>query len=215
MSSTATIRGLVELDLRDTGNATWSDAQLDRHIQRAVREYSLFNPLEDKDTLTTTAGSRDIDISTLAPRIRVVAVEYPTGLYPKSWAAFSVWINLLTLEIYAAPAGVENVTIYWHKLHTLHATVDASSTFPADDDDLIATGAVGYAAQELVAVTANKVNVGGEEAWGRYTALAGERLRDFRDRCRKLPAASRIKTGRTYTPIDAAFKTETTDPGPL
>ena len=218
MSSTATIRALVENDLKDTTNLIWSDAEIDRHIQRAVREYSQLSPLETKTTLVTVAGSREIDIVTptpLTPLIRIVATEWPTGSYPPEYVPFTLWGNKLTLDVTGAPPSIQNVFVFWHKEHTLHATVDASSTFPPTHDDIIATGAAGYAAQQLVASVANKVNVGGEEAWGRYKSLADERLRTFHAMLQAMPQVSRVQSSRIYTPQDARLRSQTTDPGPM
>jgi hypothetical protein len=215
MSSTATIRGYVELDLRDTGNADWSDAQLNRHIERAVREYSHLNPLEVKSALTTNSNSRVVAISTLVPRIGIVAAEYPTGEYPPSFVPFSKWADEITLDLAGTPSGTPAVNVYWHKEHTLHATVDANSTFPTTDDELIATGAAAYAALEMAIEISNKVNVGGDEAWGKFKALGDLRLKQFQEMLANHPAASRIKTSRLYTPIDARLRSQTTDPGPV
>lgn len=93
MSNLATIRATVRTDLHDedTSNQRWSDAELNRHIARALQEYSLHAPLETKSTVQTTAGSRDLSVSSLTPRIRLVAAEYPTGAYPPNFVPFSLW----------------------------------------------------------------------------------------------------------------------------
>ena len=49
----------------------WSDDEPDRNIERAVRETSLVAPLEAKAILTTTAGSRDLSLTSLADRIAI------------------------------------------------------------------------------------------------------------------------------------------------
>ena len=78
------MRTRVRRDLRDTDptDERWSDDELDRHIERAVRELSLAAPVEVVATLTTSAGSRDLDVSALADRVSIDAVEYPAGQYP-------------------------------------------------------------------------------------------------------------------------------------
>ena len=83
------MRTRVRRDLRDTDPAheRWSDDELDRHIERAVRELSLAAPVEVVATLTTAAGSRDLDVSTLTGRVSIDAVEYPAGQYPPAFAA--------------------------------------------------------------------------------------------------------------------------------
>jgi hypothetical protein len=213
MSDLATIRATVRTDLHDedSANERWSDGELDRHISRALLDYSQHAPLETKSTLQTTAGSRDIDVSGLAPRIRIVAAEYPTGAYPPSFVPFSLWGDTLTLQVAGAPASVADVDVYWHQPHT----INGSSTFPDAHDDIIATGAAGYAALEWASFASNRVNVGGDDVWGRYMEFANVRLAEFRERLRRLPEANRARSSRLYTPADARFASQTTDPGPV
>ena len=66
----------------DAQNYRWTDDVLDRHIQRSVEEVSIASPREVKATLTTTADSRELSLSTLTDLISIEAVEYPTGKYP-------------------------------------------------------------------------------------------------------------------------------------
>ena len=49
----AEVRANVRKDLHDEDSAAyrWTDAVLDRHITRAVREYSIEAPLEQRTTL--------------------------------------------------------------------------------------------------------------------------------------------------------------------
>lgn len=215
MSSTATLRGRVELDLRDTGNAVWSDAQLDRGIERAVREYSHFNPLQTKTTVPTNSNSRVINIASLTPRIRVVAVEYPTGEYPHAFVPFGQWGDDLEMDIVETPSGTPNTVVWWEKEHTQHATTDSSCTYPATDDELIVVGAAGYALLEFAGYISNRVNVGGEEAWGKYKALGDERVARFLAGCKRHPNFARVRPGRLYSTLAPRLTSQTTDPGPL
>ncbi len=212
MSSLATIRADVRKDLHDEDATAyrWTDAVLDRHIKRAVLEYSQVSPLEQKTTLTTTAGSRDISIATLTPRLRTVAAEWPTGKYPPAYVPFVVWGDTLTLDVAGAPGGVENVNVYWHKAHSINGSV----TFPSSHDDIIAGGAAGYAALEWASFASNRVNVGGDDVWGRYTEFANVRLQSFREGLRRLPEANRLHSGQFYVAQPARFRSQTTDPGP-
>ena len=212
MSNLVTMRATVRTDLHDEDptNERWTDAELDRHIRRTLLEYSLHSPLEIKSTLLTVAGSRDIAVSSLAPRVRVVAVEFPTGEYPPGYISFSLWGDTLTLPVTAAPTTAQDVNIYWHQAHS----INGSTTFPAAHDDIIATGAAAYAALEWASFSSTRLNVGGDEVWGRYMEFANVRLAAFKERLRQLPEVNRAKTARLYTPVDTRFTSETTDPGP-
>ena len=91
MTTITTIRALVRKDLHDedASNYRWTDAVLDRHTGRAVNEYSIAAPLEQKSTLTTTAGSRDLSVASLANLIDIEAVEWPVGQFPPARVAWS------------------------------------------------------------------------------------------------------------------------------
>ena len=172
------MRGRLRKDLHDedTANQRWTDGELDRHIQRAVRDLSLSAPLEAKANLSTTAGSRDLSVAGLTDLVAVEAVEYPAGDYPPTYVPYSVWLSTLTMLIDAAPGGVESVNVYHTKLHTLDAT---SSTLPSRFEDVVATGAGAYAALEWASFATNRVNVGGQDVWRDYLTWGQERLAEF------------------------------------
>ena len=125
----ATMRGKIRKDLHDEDPQSyrWTDAVLDRHIAHAVRELSFALPREEMATLSTTTGSRDLPLSSLADLVQVEAVEYPTGKYPPSYAQFSIWKDTLTILMDQAPGGIEQVKVYYGRVHTLD---DTTSTIP-------------------------------------------------------------------------------------
>jgi hypothetical protein len=197
----ATIRARVRQDLHDEDNTAyrWTDAVLDRHIGRAAGEYSLHAPLEQKSTLTTTAGSRDISIASLAGLIDVEAVEWPVGEFPPRLLGFSQWQTTLTLDTLNAPSAAENVYVYWTRTHTLDG---ASSTIPVQHEDLIAIGAAAYAALDWTSFAVNRINTGGDDVWGRYKAFGDERLRDFRRELARIGRKNAVRARRLYS-VDA------------
>jgi hypothetical protein len=186
-----------DLHDEDAANYRWSDGELDRHIQHAVREFSLAAPLEAKTSLTTTAGSRDLSISSLTDLVGIEAVEYPTGKYPPLYARFSVWLTTLTLLIDSTPAGAEPVNVFWTKLHTIDGS---SSTVPARFEDVIADGAGGYAALEWASFSTNRVNVGGRDIWREYLAWGQERLAAFQRALARHGRRNAVRARRLYTP---------------
>ena len=204
MTTLADVRARVRQDLHDEDAAAyvWSDAVLDRHITHAVNDYSVDAPLEQKSTLTTTAGSRDISISSLTDLVAIERVEWPVGSYPQQFTGFSLWGTTLTLDCASAPAGVENVYVYWTKKHSLGAT----STLPTPHEDLVAVGAVAYAALDRETLTINKINLGGD-VWGRYAALGKERMETFRRELRRLGRNNTVRQRRMYsTDAPAVFE---------
>jgi hypothetical protein len=189
---------LLRIDLHDedSNNYRWEDATLERHIQRAVAEYSLLRPFEQKTTLSTTAGSRELDVSGLANLVRVEVVEYPVDQDPRRYVQWSLWADTLEMLIPETPDGSEDVAVYWTALHE----VDSSgSSVPAQHDGLILTGAAGYAATEWASYATNRANVSGPTAVRDYGAWGEERLAEFREKLRRL---RRLRSSRLYTPAD-------------
>jgi len=202
------MRTRVRRDLHDEDASSyrWSDSELDRHIEHAVRELSIAVPLEAVATLTTTPGSRELSLSGLDGLIQVEAVEYPVGKYPPSYVRFSLWGSTLTLLVDEAPQEAESVKVYYGKLHTLDAT---TSTIPPYLEELVAIGAEGYASLEWASFATNRLNVGGPDTGHHYLVWGQERLAHFHQRLAKLGRRSSLRVRRLYTPAgQGASQTE-------
>jgi len=207
----ADMRTMVRRDLKDE-NATsyrWTNDELDRHIARAVREFSEHIPYEQKATKATTTGSRDIDISTITSRVMVEAVEYPVGKFPRVYQRFSLWADTLTLLGSEVPGGA-NAYIYYGKLHTLDAS---SSTIPTEYEDLVAAGAAGYASVQWAAHAINRVNIGGDATPEKFLAWGKERLSYFKAELKRLGRRNHARVRTLYKPY-YPVSSKTTDYGP-
>ena len=201
---------LIRTDLKDEVTPyQWSDDELTRHIERALKQLSERVPLSALATLATTADSREIDISSLADRIMVQAVEYPVDEFPKRYQRFSIWADILTIISGNVPDG-SNAHIYYGKLHTLDAT---SSTIPAKHEDLVVTGACGYAAVEWAIYAINRVNVGGGITPGEFLSWGREKLACFKDELKKLGRKNRARVRSLYKPYYPPVS-KSTDYGP-
>jgi len=199
----STMRSLMRRDLhdQDSGSYRWSDDELNRHIDRAVREASLASPLDAKAVLNTMAGNRDVPLDSLEDRLVVEAVEYPTDLYPPAYVPFSVWGDTLTLLVDSAPVSVMDVSIHYGKLHTLD---EDGSTLPASLEDVVATGAEGYAALEWASFATNRVNAGGTDTWRDYLVWGEQRLASFTAALARQGHRSAVRVRRLYTPAEPA-----------
>ena len=191
------MRTRIRKDLHDedSQNYRWTDSDLNRHIDHALRELSLSCPLETKATLSTTAESRDLSLSSLSDLVEIEAVEYPAGNYPPSYVRFSVWADTLTLLIDSLPGDAEDVYVYYGKLHTLNAD---SSTLPAKLEDLAALGAAAYAAIEWASFATNRVNLGGAETWRNYLTWGQDRLVAFMRDLSKHSRKNTVRVRRLY-----------------
>ena len=204
------MRDRLRSDLHDEDptNQRWTDAELDRHIQRTVREFSLAVPLEAKTTLTTTPDSRDLSIAGLTDLVAIEAVEHPVDDYPPTYVPYSVWLSTLTMLIDSAPGSAEDVNVYHTKLHTLDAT---TSTLPERLEDVVATGAAAYAALEWASFATNRVNVGGQDVWRDYLTWGQQRLADFQRALARHGRRNAVRIRRLYrpatTPVDQSTVT--------
>ncbi|MDD5082723.1 MAG: hypothetical protein PHU08_05050 [Dehalococcoidales bacterium] len=205
------MRALVRRDLHDedTENHRWTDNELDRHIAHAVKDFSEVIPCEQRTTKATTGGSREIDIATITNRVMVVAVEYPVGDFPARYQRFSLWGDTVTLLGDEIPDG-SDAGIYYGKLHTLDAS---SSTIPVQHEDLIATGASGYAAVEWAIYAVNRVNVGSDITAKDFLAWGKEKLHYFKQELKRRGRRNRIRIGSLYQPYHPVVS-RTTDYGP-
>ncbi len=193
------MRTIVRRDLHDEDdtNYRWTDDELDRHIAHAVKDFSEAIPDEQKAIEATASGSREIDISTLTDRIVIEAVEYPVAQFPRKYQRYSLWADTLTLLGDEVPDG-SNAHIYYGKLHTLDAT---TSTIPTKHEDLVATGAGGYAAVEWAAYAINRVNVGGLMTPKEFLTWGKEKLRYFKVELKRLGRRNRVRVRSFYEPF--------------
>jgi len=191
-----TMRAIVRRDLKDEDeeNYRWSDDELDRHIAHAVKDFSEALPLPAKATLPTSADARVIDISPLTERVMVEAVEYPLEQFPPSYQKFALWGHALTILGDEAPDG-SNCNIYYGILHTLNAE---GSTIDSQYEELVATGAEGYAAVEWAGYAINRVSVGGANTPKEFLAWGNTRLKQFRSELKRLGRRNRVRIRQFY-----------------
>ncbi len=207
----AEMRAIVRRDLHDEDdtNYRWTDDELDRHITHAVKDFSEAVPYEQKAIKATTSGSKEIDISTLTDRIMIEAVEYPVDRFPKKYQRYSLWANTLTLLGDEVPDG-SNAHIYYGKLHTIDAE---GSSIPTKHEDLVATGACGYAAVEWAVYAINRVNIGGLMTPKEFLTWGKEKLRYFKAELKRLGRRNRVRVRSLYEPYYPPVS-KSTDYGP-
>ncbi len=210
MTAIADMIALVRQDLHDEVATTyrWTDAELTRHINRAVKEYSEALPLEQKATLATTSGSREITITSLTSRVMIQAVEYPVGLFPASFQRFAYWNEVLSLIGLDVPDG-SNCYVYYGKLHTLGAT----STIPTAHEDLVAGGAAGHAATQQAGAAIDQINTGGIKTPENWESWGQKRINLFRSELKRLGKTNKVRVRQLYTPA-YPIVSKSTDYGP-
>ncbi len=205
------LRSRARRDLKDEDPASyrWTDAELDRHIEHALREFSLAVPREAQ-TVLTTSGTRDLSLTTLSDRVVLEAVEYPRGQYPPSYVPFSLWGDTLTLLIDKVPGSGEEVVVYYGRLHTLDAT---TSTIPPHLEEVVVMGAEGFAALEWASYAINRVNTGGGAVWREYLSFGQEKLGAFMENLARHGKKGAVCPRRLYRPAEPR-PSQATDWGP-
>ncbi len=207
----AEMRTVVRRDLHDEDDANyrWTNEELDRHIAHTVKDFSEAIPYEQKAVIATTSGSRGIDISALTDRIVIEAVEYPVDKFPRKYQRYSLWEDTLTLLGDDVPDG-SDAHIYYGKLHTIDAE---GSSILTKHEDLVATGACGYAAVEWAAYAINRVNVGGLMTPKEFLTWGREKLRYFKAELKRLGRRNRVRVRSLYEPYYPPVS-KSTDYGP-
>ena len=192
----ATMRGLVRRDLKDedAANYVWTDDEIDRAIQKAVSELDKHVPRSMRNTVATTDGSREIDISALTNRISVDKVEFPTGEHPLSFQRFSVYLDTLTL-IDSYEGDGEDCYIYWSTVHTLDGS---TSTIPAELETLVALGASAYAVIAQGRYHSDRANTGGQNVDRDYAYWSRDRLKEFKEGLKKASRHNKVRSNVLY-----------------
>ncbi len=199
LTNSTTLRTRLRVDLSEATADRWTDADLDRHIQHAVRDMNRVAPQELTDTSLAIPdpASRELDISSIAGLITVTAVEYPVGSYPRRLRHFQLWGSTLTLLTDEIPVADDPITICYTAQHIVDAE---GSTLPGHLEDLALTGAAGYALLDYLAYTENRITIG-DRAAEQLRAHANDLLMQFRQDLTALTRMRQhaVRTGELWT----------------
>jgi hypothetical protein len=104
--------------LQDSSNTDYSAAELATFLIDALKELSNYSPNIVRETVTTTADSRDLDISAIKNLIEVRELEYEVGKNPRQFRNFiEHYSNFITILIDKSPAADQSVYLYCAKNH--------------------------------------------------------------------------------------------------
>jgi hypothetical protein len=147
---------------------SWTDDELDIYIADCLVEMASYKPYEVKETLATTASSRELDLSSIDDLLEVKKVEYPVDKQPRRFRQFDVWGDTLRMELDTAPSSIDDVYLYCKKYHSLS---DTASTLNPTLERILVLGVCGQAAVAKARTQINKVNkntgvAANMQAWG-------------------------------------------------
>jgi hypothetical protein len=206
MSTLAELRDLVELDLDDAGNATWSTDEVDRGIEKALRDYSQVNPQQAVGTITLSADGREVSISSLTGLTRIVKVWFPYDssdpAHPPNWVEWSLWGSNLYLITLDEPQSGEVARVFYHKNHTINGLDgESSTTIPAYDEEVVVIGAGAYCALQKSRASVEEAGIAADtpEHWLDW---AVKRLDDFNERLRQVRQRELLKLDKRV-PLEA------------
>jgi hypothetical protein len=202
MSATlATLRDRVESILMDSGNAIWATGDIDEAIRQALAEYSKIRPLAAVTTLDVSASTHELSVSTITGLIGVSRVWCPYTAAdpedPPEWQAFEHWEDLKIVYFPAELDAGDVARIFYDKVQALKDLDSAAATtFPDDDESLIATGAAGYAALSRALDLDEQVTLD-RDVPTKAKTWAGQKLQEFRQGLAAVARAEAMK-GRSH-----------------
>ena len=158
----------VEGLLKDAGNLTWSDAELQAAIRLAMKEMDELRPREAIGTITLAANGREIGLSTLTGLRHVTKVWWPYTAadkeYPPNWVPFEVWADGATLFINSAdePTSGDVVRVFYNVAWAIKDLDSATATTVwTEHENPLVLGGAGYAALARSAGALESVGVSG------------------------------------------------------
>jgi hypothetical protein len=145
----------VEADLADSGNSTWSAADITQWVRDGIADYSIHFPRTKNSEISSAAGGQEYDLP--ADFIAILTVEYPQGQAPprylqrKDYAQPGFWDaagyfdiihttdagNVSSLVLSDVPAGGETIEIYYRAQHDHALATSATVTVPEHHQHLV------------------------------------------------------------------------------
>lgn len=139
----ATVRQFIRDEFVSGAEQDFQDDEIDLRIAGCLVEISQKRPYEVKETLTTTAGSKELDISSIEDLFKVEKAEFPVGNEPPDYRNVEIFGNTLRLGIDFSPAGAQSVYLYCWKLHQL---TESTSTLSPQLEKVLIDGSVAHTA---------------------------------------------------------------------
>lgn len=169
MTTLTALINLVEADLSDSGNTTWSAADIEQWLRDAIADYSLHFPRKLNQAITTSAGDKTYDLTNgfQAP----YSVEYPTGesppqyltrrpyTHPNFWSEDGYYDIIHRLDdtdqdeiwISNSPTDSQTITVIYLGRHDQTVAVGTNISVPARHHHILRAYARWKATQQRVA----------------------------------------------------------------
>ena len=181
----ATLRDEIEKDLKDSGNASFSADEIDRAVALALRDFNRTSPAEVVGTISAVDDQYEYSLSTLTGLLTITRVIYPYDDsdtdYPMIEVTPDVYADVLTMPAHLSMDDAYKIRVFYTKPHTVNGLESETSTTIDDADrDLLALGAVAYAAKMYARYSVNRINRSSwtQRQWQEYSAWSMDQFRD-------------------------------------
>lgn len=170
--------------LQDTGTAIWGAAEIRQCIDDALVEIAEYSPYVVLATVTTSEGTKDVDISTITDALWIDQVEFREDKNPKRFRNFTIRGSKLSMNIDFLPSASENVRLYCAKAHVLSGTT--TNTLDPREEQILIDLAAGHAAVNKGRYYINKVPVGSGRPQGELILWGQTKVEQARQRLQRI-----------------------------
>ncbi len=181
----AELRDEIEKDLKDSGNATFSTGEIDRAVALALRDFTRTAPAQAIGTISAVDDQYEYSLSTLTGLLTITRVIYPYDDsdpdYPMVEVTPDIYAGKLIMPAHLGMDDSYKIRVFYTKPHTINGLESETSTTVDDSDrDLLALGAVAYAAKMYARYSVNRINRSSwtQRQWQEYSILSMDQFRD-------------------------------------
>ena len=116
-------------DLLGQNTDDFTDALLTKFINQGLFEFSHYAPLIVRETLATTDGSKELDITATKDKLWVHELEYKTGETPRQFRGFTEhYRNVLSMNIPDKPSDVDSGIAANEAIDAAETAIDVTPT---------------------------------------------------------------------------------------
>jgi hypothetical protein len=209
MSNLTELRARVLQLLSDTTPATFTTGQVDESIQRALDEYSQYNPMQGETLVDLPGDGWEIALNGISGLLRVMAVHWPydSTAYEDEqeenkvshwflwWDDAQPIITVVTSDN-SMPEEDDEIRIWYELAHTIDGLGDGTVTTPPElHESMLVLGAAAFTAMSQSIAMMNNTDADMYSATLMAT-WARAKEREFR----KLLSLLAVQVGRSGTP---------------
>ncbi|MFA5432659.1 MAG: hypothetical protein WC319_07295 [Candidatus Paceibacterota bacterium] len=163
----------------EDNDLSWEIDELKIYAEHCNIEISAHSPLKSRETLTTTADSRELDVSGIENLIDVEFVEYLVDQWPRQFRQVERYGDNIYMVLSAAPADDgTSVYAYCNLVHTLN---DTTSTLNPKQELVLLDGIMAKAAAAKARYYINRVNTGSTRTYQEMIDWSRERLALYKE----------------------------------